>query len=234
MRAGSGSQPEDQKCARAGASGPIRRGATASRQRPDAIYGCLESGSLRRTVVRRRREGRPPPDRCGTLTTSGRRNDRDRSNPIGPELPRHDHGADVPETKPSPLSGHHPQVAANVAVVGCRLQLLDLHRRKPPPNWARTCNRRLEDVNRLEHVDRLRFEDLVTRLEEETHGILAFLEIEERVREIDPIRALSVHEREEDLRDMSYESVARLFGADARAISWEAEPVFRKMGCDIR
>lgn len=100
--------------------------------------------------------------------------------------------------------------------------------------WARTYDLLLEDADRLEHVHWLRYGDFVTSPEEETREILDFLGIEEKVREIDPDRAWSVHEREEPIRDMNPESFARLTEADVRAINREAGSMLRKMGYEIR
>ncbi|MGH7539966.1 MAG: sulfotransferase, partial [Gemmatimonadota bacterium] len=99
--------------------------------------------------------------------------------------------------------------------------------------WTRSNEILLEDSEALDRVLWVRYEDLAARPENEVQRILRFLDLDARNPAIDLERSWAVHEREEPIRDMNPESIARLSADEIRAIGRMAGPMLERFGYEI-
>lgn len=97
--------------------------------------------------------------------------------------------------------------------------------------WVRSYEILLEDADYLERTLWVRYEDLAERPGEETARILRFLDLEPRALELE--RPWAVHEREEPIRNMNAESLARLAPDEVRVVSRVAGPMLERFGYEV-
>lgn len=100
--------------------------------------------------------------------------------------------------------------------------------------WARSYEILLEDVEHLDRVHWLRYEDFVEAPPYEIAEVLAFLGLEDNeYRGIDPDGSWRVHEREEPIRNMNKDSIDRLTPSDIKEINRKASPMLKTLGYEI-
>lgn len=100
--------------------------------------------------------------------------------------------------------------------------------------WNRSNEVLLEDSAHLDRLLWVRYEDLATDPAGELSRILGFLDLQDQGGAgIDLGRSWSVHEKEEPIRDMNRESIARLTPEEIAAVTREAEPMLRHFGYDV-
>lgn len=96
--------------------------------------------------------------------------------------------------------------------------------------WSRSNEILLEDSEHLEHVLWLRYEDLARDPAAEVARIADFLKLDEGASAMNLEGSWSVHERNEPIRDLTQESIARLDSSDIRIINREAGAMLERLG----
>lgn len=89
--------------------------------------------------------------------------------------------------------------------------------------WVRSNEVLLEDAPRLRHLLWVRYEDLTERPSEELARIIRFLGLNPDELAYDPDETISVHERNEPLRNLNDQSIANLSTQDVATINRVAE-----------
>lgn len=100
--------------------------------------------------------------------------------------------------------------------------------------WARSYEVLLEDAEHLERIHWVRYEDLARDTLGELRRILDFLGLgEDGVGAVDPDRAWAVHEKNEPIRDMNGESIARLTREELELVTRVAGPMLQRFGYEL-
>lgn len=95
--------------------------------------------------------------------------------------------------------------------------------------WVRSYEVLLEDAPHLEHLLWVRYEDLLADPPTVLSRIAEFAGVD-RFPAVDSARTLSVHERNEPLRDMNVDSLKRLSSEQIRRIEIVAGPLLQRFG----
>lgn len=100
--------------------------------------------------------------------------------------------------------------------------------------WARSNEVLLEDSVHLKHVTWVRYEDLAADPEHEVGRLLNFLGLEfKHSGGLDLRGAWEVHEKNEPIRNMNAESIARLTSGELRIITEQAERMLTHFGYEL-
>lgn len=99
--------------------------------------------------------------------------------------------------------------------------------------WSRSNEILAEDAAWLERILWVRYEDLVCNPRGELARVLSFLGLDARTEFLNGSRTWRVHERNEPVRDMNAESIARLSPDERRIITREAGRMLERFGYEV-
>lgn len=98
--------------------------------------------------------------------------------------------------------------------------------------WSRSNELLIEDSKNLKHFMLCKYEDLVGDTEKEVARILSFLEISNRGN-IELNKSWSVHERDQQIKNMNNESIKRLTKNQIGTINKVSEKMLQELGYEI-